>query len=141
MRLLYPFGWRIIDDLISLFLVKEEGGLHFWTRIYISLSVARDCISWISSPPYPTPPHRKGNEKNLEDMKPSIVLGKPNTFSFQWIVLCHMVGLQVDFLIPHNDMLKKHMHLSRFWYFKMGIKSLQFSHVFWNTSWVVVFIH
>lgn len=140
MKLLYPFASRIMDDLISLFLVKEDGGLHFWTRIYIS-NRSKDCISWIPSPPHLTPRHWKGNEKNLEDMKPSILLGKPNTFSFQWIILCHMVGLQVDFLMPHNDMLKKHMHLCRIWYFKIGTKSLQFSHVFWNTSWVVVFIH
>jgi hypothetical protein len=79
--------------------------------------------------------------KTLRTWSKVSYLASQNTFSFQWIILCHLVGLQVDFLIPHNDMLKKHMHLCRFWYLKIGIKSLQFSHVFWNTSSVVIFIH
>ncbi len=141
MKLLYPFASRIMDDLISLFLVKEDGGLHFWTRIYISKR-SKDCISWIPSPPHLTPPTiEKEMRKTLRTWSQVSYLASQNTFSFQWIILCHMVGLQVDFLIPHNDMLKKHMHLCRFWYLKIGIKSLQFSHVFWNTSSVVVFIH
>jgi len=98
---------------------------------YISLIVARIAlVGFPPPPPPPPPPLEKEMPKNLDDMKPSILLGKPNTFSFQWIILCHMVGLQVDFLMPHNDMLKKHMHLCRIWYFKIGTKSLQFSHVF-----------
>ncbi len=125
MRLLYPFGSSITHDLISSFLVKEEGALHLQTRIYISKHSKG--IALVGFPPHSVPRHRKGNEKNLEDMKPSILLGKPNTFSFQWTISCHMVGLQVDFLILRNDMLKKHMHLCRFWYgWKLESKACNF---------------